>query len=157
MSLKESVRQREIRNHGHKSAEIICNLQEQAKRKEERIKRNNSPEFVQNSIRRSALQQLDRADMSTTKSRIVNTIKFAHTTLEMFTNEYNSLPVKDEKALTKLIFNYRTHISKLNTFDNEVEFNNSTYTQNLTELFAKQICKLNPLFVDIITPKTHSI
>lgn len=157
MSLKENLRRREIRNHGYVSANVICDITERSIQKEIDNKIKTTPKYLQDCIRRSALQQLDKADTSTTESRIKNTIKFANTTLEMFINEYNSLPQKNEKSLKALLYSYRTHVAKLNAFDKEVELNNTTYTQKLTDLFAEQICKLDPLFIDILTPKTHSI
>lgn len=157
MSIKDNVRQREIRNHGYLTAEILCNLKDQSKRIEERIKRNNSPEFVQHGIRRSALQQLDKADKSTVEARIDSTIKFYGKTLEIFINEYNSMQHKDEKTLSDLLYLYRIHRAKLNSFDAEIEFNNTTYTKNLGEMFVDEICKLNPLFIDILTPKIQSL
>ena len=157
MSLKESIRKREIRNHGYINADIICRSLETIERKKEEKAYKNTPSYIQTTIRNSALQQLDKADKSSVEARIDSTLKFYGKTLEIFINEYNSMQHKDEKTLSDLVYLYRIHRAKLNSFDAEIEFNDTTYTKNLGEMFVDEICKLNPLFIDILTPKTQSL
>ena len=157
MSLKESLRRRQIRNHGLVRADVICSSAETIKRKESDIKLKETPKYFQDCVRRSALQQLDKADKSTVEARIDSTLKFYGKTLEIFINEYNSMQHKDEKTLSDLVYLYRIHRAKLNSFDAEIEFNDTTYTKNLGEMFVDEICKLNPLFIYILTPKTQSL
>ena len=156
MSLKENLRRREIRNHGYVSADAICGIEERIKQKKEQEELKNSPIYLKDCIRRSALQMLDKSNTSSIEKRIENTIKFYNKTLEIFTFEYNSLDVKDEKALKILLYTYRTHIAKLNAFDNEVEFNGTTYTQKLTNQFALKLIELDSSCASILNLKQQN-
>jgi len=156
MSIKESIRRRTLRNHGYVSAGCICSENEtqekNIKAAENRKQNIISPEAT----RRSLLQYLDTADLSTKVNAIKTHISFLNLTVMCFTNEYNNLQVKDKKALNNLLFNYKSHIKKLLIFDDAYQFNNTTYTKNLAEIFATEIIKLNPKFLHLLQPKTQS-
>ena len=157
MSLKESIRKREIRNHGYKSAAIIDSKNKIEKEKTEKALAEPTVEELQSAARSAILQRLDKADKSSVEKRIESTIKFAKETSDMFVLEYNDLKVKNIKTLSHLISLYKTHIAQLLKFDNEVDFNKTTYTKNLAEQFVVEIINLNDIFYDIFKPKTETI
>ena len=157
MSLKESIRRREIRNHGYRSAAIIDSKTQIEKEKTEKAIAGPTVEELQSAARSAILQRLDKADKSSVEKRIESTIKFAKETTDMFVLEYNALKVKNIKTLTRLISVYKTHISQLLKFDKEVDFNKTTYTKNLAEQFVEDIITLNDTFYDIFKPKTETI
>jgi len=144
MSLKESIRRREIRNHGYVTAACVDH---------EGTKKIYQPKVLPRNI---PLKELDHANSYIPDLRIHNTLEFFKSTLEIFTKEYNELPKKDERSLRALIRNYKCHINKLLTFDAEVEFNKTTYTKNLAEQFVLEIAKLNEQFLNILKPKQQT-
>ena len=157
MSIKNSIRERAIRTYGIYRSELICRPKENEARYKEKLERENSKEYKLDTVRRSALQDLDKELSLLVEARIKITNKFYKKTLTLFINEYNELEDKSEINLKKLLSKYSTHIKTLVKFDNEVEFNGRSYQKNLGEKFAEKICLLDPTFEAILKPKQKNI
>ena len=72
MSLKESLRRRQIRNYGYVRSDIICKPDEIKQRYQEAQNLKNSPESKQDEIRRSTLKKLDKATKYLNEQKIKN-------------------------------------------------------------------------------------
>lgn len=151
MSIKESIRRRGIRNHGYVTADCICSQKEH---EEGMVKKAVNKEKIKTSLstlRRIPLMQLDKSTKTSPEKRIENINTFLDATLKAFENEYSSLTNKDENALRKLLFLYKTHIKQLLDFDKKT--NN---TKKLTEKFIVAIAKIDTHFITVLKQKENT-
>ena len=142
MSLKESLRRRQINNFGYTMASITEGDAFRAKLREERKQNKESFETMQNNTRRKPLQVLDKSSKQKEDyETFYNSIKIN------FTEEYNTLQTKNTKSLKQLLYVYKIHITKLQECDKH-------FSTKYANKFMQHIFTTDSEFLNILLPKT---